>query len=81
MDKSEYNSPANGQSATKSFNASTVFNGTFAATGQTVTLQVLEKTLASNTDFTVNTMMAYQATNTSGTTATAVLPYNIQPTS
>jgi RNase P/RNase MRP subunit p29 len=66
---------------TEIVNANTVFNGTFATTGQTVTLQVIENTVASNASFSVNTMMAYEATNASGTTATAVLPYNIQATS
>ena len=59
----------------------TLFNSTFASSGQTVTLQVLESNVFSNTSFTLNEMVAYQATNATGTTATAVLPFNIQPTS
>ena len=59
----------------------TLFNGTFASSGQTVTLQVLESNVFSNTSFTLNEMVGYQATNSTGTTATAVLPFNIQPTS
>ncbi len=58
-----------------------LFNGTFASSGQTVTLQVLESNVFSNTSFTLNEMVGYQATNATGTTATAVLPFNIQPTS
>ena len=60
---------------------STLFNGTFASSGQTVTLQVLESNVFSNTSFTINEMVGYQATNSTGTTATAVLPFNIQPAS
>jgi hypothetical protein len=59
----------------------TLFNGTFASSGQTVTLKVLESNVFSNTNFTLNEMVGYQATNATGTTATAVLPFNIQPTS
>ena len=59
----------------------TLFNGTFASSGQTVTLQVLESNVFSNTSFTLNEMVGYQATNATGTIATAVLPFNIQPTS
>jgi len=58
-----------------------LFNGTFASSGQTVTLQVLESYVFNNTSFTLNVMEGYQATNATGTTATAVLPFNIQPTS
>ncbi len=59
----------------------TLFNGTFASSGQTVTLQVLESNVFSNTSLTLNEMEGYQATNSTGTIATAVLPFNIQPTS
>jgi hypothetical protein len=59
----------------------TLFNGTFASSGQTLTLQVLESGVFSNTSFTINEMIGYQATNATGTTATAVLPFNIQPAS
>jgi len=60
---------------------SDLFDGTFASSGQTVTLQVLESNVFSNTSFNLNEMVAYQATNSTGTLATAVLPYNIQPAS
>ena len=60
---------------------SDLFNGTFATSGQTVTLQVLESNIFSNTSFNLNEMVGYQATNSTGTIATAVLPYNIQPAS
>jgi hypothetical protein len=62
-------------------NGATLFNGTFASPGQTVTIQVLESSVFSNTSVTLNEMIGYQATNTTGTTATAVLPFNIEPTS
>ena len=48
----------------------TLFNGAFASSGQTVTLQVLESNVFSNTSFTLNEMVGYQATNATGTTAT-----------
>lgn len=57
-----------------------LFNGTFASTGQTLTVNVLESTLFSNTNFSVNMMLGYEATNATGTHAYAVLPFNIQPT-
>ena len=57
----------------------TLFNGTFASSGQNVTLKVLETTLASNANFSINEMISYQATNATGTQADAVLPFNIQP--
>jgi len=59
----------------------TLFNGAFAGTGQTVTLKVLESNIFSNTSFSLNEMVGYQATNATGTIATAVLPYNITPAS
>ena len=55
-----------------------VFNGTFASLGQTVTLQVLENTIVSNANLSINQMLCYAATNATGATATAVLPFNIQ---
>jgi len=58
-----------------------VFNGTFASSGQIVTLQVLENTIVSNASFNVNQMFCYAATNATGATANAVLPFNIQPNS
>jgi len=61
-------------------NGATLFNSAFATSGQTVTLQVLESNVFGNTSFTLNEMEAYQATNATGTTATAVLPFNIEPT-
>ena len=58
-----------------------LFNSAFATAGQTVTLQVLESNVFSNTSFNLNEMVGYQATNATGTIANAVLPYNIQPAS
>ena len=57
----------------------TLFNGTFVSSGQTVTLQVLESNVFSNTSFNLNEMVGYQATNATDTVATAVLSFNIQP--
>lgn len=58
-----------------------LFNGTFASADQSVTVKVLESNMFSNANFSINMMLAYEATNASGTTAYAVLPFNIQPTS
>jgi hypothetical protein len=58
-----------------------LFNGTFASPGQSVTIDVLESNVFSNSNFTINMMMGYEAINATGTTAYAVLPFNIQPTS
>ncbi len=57
-----------------------LFNGTFASPGQSVTIDVLESNVFSNSNFTINMMMGYEAINATGTTAYAVLPFNIQPT-
>jgi hypothetical protein len=46
-----------------------------------VTLYVLESNLVSNTSFSINTMLGYEAINATGTQAYAVLPFNIQPKS
>jgi hypothetical protein len=62
-------------------NRTSLFNGAFASTGQTVTVYVLESNLFSNTSFSINTMLGYKATNATGTNAYAVLPFNIQPSS
>jgi hypothetical protein len=59
----------------------TLFNGTFASPGQSVTIKVLESTVFSNANFSVNTMMGHEAINATGTHAYAVLPFNIQPSS
>jgi RNase P/RNase MRP subunit p29 len=58
-----------------------LFNGTFASDGQSVTVNVLENSVFSNGSFSINTMLAYEATNATGTQAYAVLPFNIQPSS
>ena len=58
-----------------------LFNGTFASPGQTVTIKVLESSVFSNTNFSINVMLGYEAVNATGTHAYAVLPFNIQPTS
>jgi len=59
----------------------TLFNGTFASSGQSVTIKVLESEMFSNASFSINIMMGYEAINATGTHAYAVLPFNIQPSS
>jgi hypothetical protein len=56
-----------------------LFNGTFASSGQNVTVKVLESEVFSNANFSLNVMMGYEAINATGTHAYAVLPFNIQP--
>lgn len=58
-----------------------LFNGTFASPGQTVTMKVLESDVFSNTNFSINIMIGYEAINATATHAYAVLPFNIQPNS
>jgi hypothetical protein len=58
-----------------------LFNSTFASSGQTVTVKVLESNVFSNSNFSINVMMGYEAINATGTHAYAVLPFNIQPNS
>jgi hypothetical protein len=58
-----------------------LFNGTFASPGQTVTVKVLESNVFSNASFSINAMMGYEAINATGTHAYAVLPFNVQPNS
>lgn len=59
----------------------TLFNGTFASPGQTVTIKVLENNVFNNANFSINMMLAYEAINATSTHAYAVLPFNIQPAS
>jgi hypothetical protein len=59
----------------------TLFNGTFASSGQSVTVKVMENDVFSNANFSINVMLGYEAINATGTQAYAVLPFNIQPTS
>jgi hypothetical protein len=61
--------------------SATLFNSTFASQGSSVTITVLETNLFSNASFSINEMMGYEAINAAGTTAYAVLPFNIQPAS
>jgi hypothetical protein len=58
-----------------------LFNGTFASLGQNVTIKVLESDVFSNSSFSINTMLGYEAINATSTHAYAVLPFNIQPSS
>ena len=57
----------------------TLFNGTFASPGQSMTVEVLESDVFSNVNFSINVMIGYEAINATGTHAYAVLPFNIQP--
>jgi hypothetical protein len=58
-----------------------LFNGTFASSGQSVTITVLESNIFSNANFSINEMLGYEAISATGTQAYAVLPFNIQPNS
>jgi hypothetical protein len=58
-----------------------LFNGTFASSGQSVTVKVLESNVFSNASFSLNEMLGYEAVNATSTHAYAVLPFNIQPSS
>jgi hypothetical protein len=62
-------------------NRVTLFNGTFASQGQSVTITVLESTVFSNASFSINEMIGYEAINATGAQAYAVLPFNIEPAS
>jgi hypothetical protein len=62
-------------------NRTSFVDGAFASPGQTVTVKVLESTLFSNSSFSINSMLGYEATNATGVQADAVLPFNIQPNS
>jgi hypothetical protein len=56
-----------------------LFNGTFASSGQNVTIKVLESDVFSNASFSINVMIGYEAINATYTHAYAVLPFNITP--
>lgn len=56
-----------------------LFNGTFASSGQNVTIKVLESDVFSNASFSINVMIGYEAINATSTHAYAVLPFNITP--
>jgi hypothetical protein len=62
-------------------NSTTLFNGTFASPGSYVTVKVLESIAFSNSNFSINVMVGYEAINATGAQAYAVLPFNIQPNS
>jgi hypothetical protein len=59
----------------------TLFNGTFASAGESMTVKVLKSDVFSNANFSINVMIGYEAINATGTHAYAVLPFNIQPSS
>ena len=55
-----------------------LFNDTFSATGQTVTVKVLESVLLQKDTFSINVMLGYEIVNATNTHAYAVLPFNIE---
>jgi hypothetical protein len=59
----------------------TLFNGTFVSAGQSITIKVLESNMFSNTSFSINVMLGYEAINSTNVHAYAVLPFNIVPSS
>ena len=60
-----------------------LFNSTysFSAPGQSVSIKALESEVFENPSFSINVIIGYQITNATGTTAYAVLPFNIVPSS
>jgi hypothetical protein len=60
-----------------------LFNSTysFSSPGQNVTVKALESEIFENPSFGINVMVGYEVTNATGTTAHAVLPFNIVPSS
>jgi hypothetical protein len=64
---------------TEVVNRNTLFNSTFASPGLTVTIEVIENSVFSNSNFSINQMLGYEATNSTNVQAYAVLPFNIQP--
>lgn len=60
-----------------------LFNSTysFSAPGQNVTVKALESEMFENPSFSINVVVGYEITNATGTTAYAVLPFNIVPSS
>jgi hypothetical protein len=59
----------------------TLFNGTFVSAGQSITIKVLESDVFSNTSFSINVMLGYEAINSTNAHAYAVLPFNTVPSS
>lgn len=55
-----------------------LFNSTFSAPGQNVTVRVLESVLLERPSFSINVMVGYEVINATGTHAYAVLPFNIE---
>ena len=60
-----------------------MFNSTysFSAPGQDVTVKALESEMFENPSFGINAIVGYDITNATGTTAYAMLPFNIVPSS
>jgi hypothetical protein len=51
----------------------------FSGPGEDVTVKALESEVFKNTSFSINVIVGYEITNATGTTAYAVLPFNIVP--
>jgi hypothetical protein len=66
---------------TEVMDRNTLFNGTFASPGQSVTIEVIESSVFSNANFSINEMLGYEAINATNVQAYAALPFNIQPNS
>jgi hypothetical protein len=62
---------------TKLFNTTYSFSGP----GENVTVKALESEVFKNPSFSINVIVGYEITNATGTTAYAVLPFNIVPNS
>jgi hypothetical protein len=58
-----------------------LFNSSYASGGDNVMVKVLKSDVFSNTNFSLNVMIGYEAINATGTHAYAVLPFNIEPSS
>jgi hypothetical protein len=55
-----------------------LFNGTFSAIGQNVTVKALQLTLFENQNIIINILFGFEITNTNSVTAFALLPFNIE---
>jgi len=63
---------------TKVMRRAQLFNGTFSAIGQDVTVKALELTLFENQNIIINIMFGFEITNANSVTAFALLPFNIE---
>lgn len=53
----------------------------FSGPGQNVTVKAVESEMFENPSFSINVMIGYEVTNATGTTAYAMLPFDIVPSS